>query len=60
MMANHTCISSLFEKTVVQYDKLRKRNAFLEVLALLHDCVMHPVLFVALPQPMDATLDGMC
>lgn len=30
MMANHTCISSLFEKTVVQYDKLRKRNAFLE------------------------------
>ena len=32
MMANHTCIASLFEKTVSQYDKLRKRNAFLEVL----------------------------
>ncbi|KAG8512919.1 Tubulin gamma-1 chain [Galemys pyrenaicus] len=30
MMANHTSISSLFERTCRQYDKLRKREAFLE------------------------------
>lgn len=30
MMANHTSISSLFERTCKQYDKLRKREAFLE------------------------------
>ncbi|XP_072502662.1 tubulin gamma-1 chain-like isoform X1 [Notamacropus eugenii] len=30
MMANHTSISSLFESTCHQYDKLRKREAFLE------------------------------
>uniref|UniRef100_A0A2K5LN01 Tubulin gamma chain n=1 Tax=Cercocebus atys TaxID=9531 RepID=A0A2K5LN01_CERAT len=30
MMANHTSISSLFERTCHQYDKLRKREAFLE------------------------------
>ncbi|NXD17109.1 TBG1 protein, partial [Nothocercus nigrocapillus] len=30
MMANHTNISSLFERTCRQYDKLRKREAFLE------------------------------
>ncbi|XP_072417251.1 tubulin gamma-1 chain isoform X2 [Chiloscyllium punctatum] len=30
MMANHTSISSLFERTSRQYDKLRKREAFLE------------------------------
>ncbi|KAM9394419.1 tubulin gamma-1 chain isoform 1-T1 [Pholidichthys leucotaenia] len=30
MMANHTSISSLFERTLRQYDKLRKREAFLE------------------------------
>uniref|UniRef100_A0A2K5IHP2 Tubulin gamma chain n=1 Tax=Colobus angolensis palliatus TaxID=336983 RepID=A0A2K5IHP2_COLAP len=31
MMANHTSISSLFERTCHQYDKLRKREAFLEL-----------------------------
>lgn len=30
MLANHTSISSLFERTLRQYDKLRKREAFLE------------------------------
>nr|KAF6459579.1 tubulin gamma 2 [Rousettus aegyptiacus] len=30
MMANHTSISSLFESSCQQYDKLRKREAFLE------------------------------
>ncbi|KAK2710697.1 tubulin gamma-1 chain-like [Artemia franciscana] len=30
MLANHTNISSLFERTVRQYDKLRKREAFLD------------------------------
>ncbi|XP_018019206.1 tubulin gamma-1 chain isoform X1 [Hyalella azteca] len=30
MLANHTNISSLFERTLKQYDKLRKREAFLE------------------------------
>ncbi|KAG2460870.1 TBG1 protein, partial [Polypterus senegalus] len=30
MMANHTSISSLFDRTCRQYDKLRKREAFLE------------------------------
>ncbi|KAG8184071.1 hypothetical protein JTE90_013705 [Oedothorax gibbosus] len=30
MLANHTSISSLFERTLMQYDKLRKREAFLE------------------------------
>ncbi|GAB6021348.1 Tubulin gamma-1 chain [Chamberlinius hualienensis] len=30
MLANHTGISSLFECTLGQYDKLRKREAFLE------------------------------
>ncbi|KAI4822693.1 hypothetical protein KUCAC02_008225 [Chaenocephalus aceratus] len=30
MMANHTSIASLFERTCKQYDKLRKREAFLE------------------------------
>ncbi|RDD40405.1 Tubulin gamma-1 chain [Trichoplax sp. H2] len=30
MMANHTGISSLFDSTCRQYDKLRKREAFLE------------------------------
>ncbi len=30
MMANHTSVSTLFERVVSQYDKLRKRNAFLE------------------------------
>uniref|UniRef100_A0A2K5R2A4 Tubulin gamma chain n=1 Tax=Cebus imitator TaxID=2715852 RepID=A0A2K5R2A4_CEBIM len=30
MMANHTSISSLFERTCRQYDKLRKWEAFLE------------------------------
>jgi tubulin gamma len=40
MMANHTCIASLFEKTVSQYDKLRKRNAFLEVARLLRSLLV--------------------
>ena len=30
MLANHTSIATLFRRIVVQYDKLRKRNAFLE------------------------------
>jgi tubulin gamma len=30
MLANHTCISSLFKRTCDQYDRLRKRNAFLD------------------------------
>ncbi|KAL0268407.1 UNVERIFIED_CONTAM: hypothetical protein PYX00_010365 [Menopon gallinae] len=30
MLANHTNISSLFQGVLMQYDKLRKRNAFLE------------------------------
>ena len=30
MLANHTSIASLFKRTCEQYDKLRKRNAFLE------------------------------
>lgn len=30
MLANHTSIRSLFKRTVSQYDRLRKRNAFLE------------------------------
>lgn len=30
LLANHTSIRSLFSRTAMQYDKLRKRNAFLE------------------------------
>lgn len=30
MLANHTNISSLFNRALQQYDKLRKREAFLE------------------------------
>ncbi|KAF1343674.1 gamma tubulin [Delphinella strobiligena] len=30
MLANHTGISTLFKRIVFQYDRLRKRNAFLE------------------------------
>lgn len=30
MLANHTSVATLFRRIVVQYDKLRKRNAFLE------------------------------
>merc|ERR1719474_509694 len=30
MMANHTSISCLFERACEQYDKLRKREAFLD------------------------------
>ncbi len=30
MIANHTSVAQLFGRTVNQYDKLRKRNAFLE------------------------------
>lgn len=30
MLANHTNISSLFDRALQQYDKLRKREAFLE------------------------------
>lgn len=30
MLANHTSVATLFKRIVVQYDKLRKRNAFLE------------------------------
>ena len=30
MLANHTSIATLFKRIVLQYDRLRKRNAFLE------------------------------
>ena len=30
MLANHTSISTLFRRIVVQYDKMRKRNAYLD------------------------------
>jgi tubulin gamma len=30
MLANHTGIRNLFQRTIQQYDRLRKRNAFLE------------------------------
>lgn len=30
MLANHTGIATLFRRVVGQYDRLRKRNAFLE------------------------------
>lgn len=30
MLANHTSIASLFQRTLDQYDRLRKRNAFLD------------------------------
>ncbi|KAK9472730.1 Tubulin/FtsZ, GTPase domain-containing protein [Dipodascopsis tothii] len=30
MLANHTSIASMFKRTLDQYDRLRKRNAFLE------------------------------
>ena len=30
LMANHTCIHQLFAKTLVAYDRIRKRNAFME------------------------------
>jgi tubulin gamma len=30
MLANHTGINTLFKRIVGQYDRLRKRNAFLE------------------------------
>ncbi|KAJ2348133.1 gamma-tubulin, partial [Coemansia sp. RSA 2618] len=31
MMANHTSIAGLFSRTLLQYDRLRKRNAFLDL-----------------------------
>jgi len=30
MLANHTCVAQLFAKTIVQYDRIRKRNAFID------------------------------
>jgi tubulin gamma len=30
MLANHTSVATLFKRIVVQYEKMRKRNAFLE------------------------------
>lgn len=30
MLANHTSVAALFRRIVSQYDRLRKRNAFLE------------------------------
>lgn len=30
MLANHTSISTLFKRILTQYDRLRKRNAFLD------------------------------
>jgi hypothetical protein len=30
MLANHTCMASLFQRSVQQYDKIKKRNAFVD------------------------------
>ena len=30
MLANHTSVATLFKRILVQYDKMRKRNAYLE------------------------------
>jgi len=30
MLANHTSMSSLFSRTITQFDKIKKRNAFLD------------------------------
>ena len=30
MLANHTSVATLFKRIVIQYDKMRKRNAYLE------------------------------
>lgn len=30
MLANHTSVSTLFRRIVAQYEKMRKRNAYLE------------------------------
>jgi tubulin gamma len=30
MLANHTCMSQLFARSLQQFDKIRKRNAFIE------------------------------
>lgn len=30
MLANHTSVATLFKRIVLQYDKMRKRNAYLE------------------------------
>lgn len=30
MLANHTSVATLFRRVVVQYEKMRKRNAYLE------------------------------
>lgn len=30
MLANHTSVATLFKRIVVQYEKMRKRNVFLE------------------------------
>ena len=30
MLANHTSVATLFRRIVAQYDKMRKRNAYLE------------------------------
>ena len=51
MLANHTSMAQLFGRTVSQYDKLRKRNAFLEqvyiyiyIYIYLHDLNIYRVL----------------
>jgi tubulin gamma len=31
MLANHTSVATLFRRIVVQYEKMRKRNAFVEM-----------------------------
>lgn len=30
MLANHTSVATLFKRILAQYDKMRKRNAYLE------------------------------
>lgn len=30
MLANHTSVATMFRRIVIQYDKMRKRNAYLD------------------------------
>lgn len=39
MLANHTCMASLFQRSVNQYDKIRKRNAFVDNYRCVRACV---------------------
>ncbi len=53
MLANHTCMSQLFSRSLQQFDRIRKRNAFIDNYrwvitlaqcdALLHGCTLHVI-----------------